>query len=74
MQAKAGNGHQTNRPGDDIAHLLQLVLKALVVADDFPAGLIEKLAFAGQGELLAGALQKRNTQPDLDGAELLAHR
>lgn len=48
------------------------MLKALVVADDFAAGLIEKLAFAGKGKLFAGAFEKWDTQANLDRTQLLA--
>jgi hypothetical protein len=40
----------------------------LVVGNDFAAGLIKKLAFTGQGKLLAGALEKGNAKADFDGA------
>ena len=48
------------------------MLKALVVANDFPAGLVKELAFAGQGKLFAGAFEKRHTETLFDRTELLA--
>jgi len=72
MQAEAGHGYQTYRSGNDIPHFFQLMLKPLVVPDDFPTGLVKELAFAGQCKLFAGTLEKRHTEALLDGAELLA--
>ena len=68
MKTQAGNGDQSDGSGDDVSHLLQLMLKPLVVGNDFAAGLIKKLAFTGQGKLLAGALEKGNAKADFDGA------
>jgi len=48
--------------------------EALVVGNDFPAGFVKKLPFTGQGELLAGAFQKRNAEALFYGAQLLADR
>jgi len=48
------------------------MLKALVVADDFAAGLIKKLAFTGEGKLFTSAFKKWDTQANLDRTELLA--
>ncbi|NDB96147.1 MAG: hypothetical protein EBZ78_08325 [Verrucomicrobia bacterium] len=47
------------------------MLKALVVAYDFPAGFVKELALAGQGKLFAGSFEKRHAKALLDGAELL---
>ena len=74
METEAGHGHQTDCSRNDIPHFFQLMLKALVVPDDFPAGLVKELAFAGQGKLFAGAFEKRDTEALLDGTELLADR
>ena len=73
MKTQAGNGDQSDGSGDDVSHLLQLMLKPLVVGNDFAAGLIKKLAFTGQGKLLAGALEKGNAKADFNGAQLLTH-
>ena len=72
MKSEARDGDQTDRSGNDIPHFFELVLKALVVAYDFPAGLVKELAFAGQGKLFAGAFEKRHTEALFDGTELLA--
>ena len=72
METEAGYGHQTDCSGNDIPHFFQLMLKALVVTNDFPAGLVKELALAGQGKLFAGSFEKRHAKALLDGAELLA--
>ena len=74
MQAQAGHGDQSNGARDNVAHLLQLMLEALVVADDFPTGLVEELTLARQGKLFTGPFQQGDPQADFDGTELLADR
>jgi len=74
VETEAGDGHQTDRSRNNISHFFQLMLKALVVANNFPAGLVKQLAFAGQCKLFAGAFEKRDTEALFDGAELLADR
>jgi hypothetical protein len=73
MKTQAGNGDQSDGSRDDVSHLLQLMLKPLVVGNDFAAGLIKKLALTGQGKLLASTLEKRNTKADFNGAQLLTY-
>jgi hypothetical protein len=72
VQTQAWDSYQTDRAGNNIPHFLQLMLKTLVVADDFATGFVKELAFAGQGKLFAGAFQKGDAESDLDRAELLA--
>jgi len=71
VDAEAGDRHQADRPGDDVAHFLQLVLKALVMGDDIPTGLVQKLTLPGQGKLLASPFQKGNPETEFDRAQLL---